>query len=205
MDGVRKLTLLLCGVGAVVVAVGCGPVTAGDGAVGSAKAETAAPGPKAVVWTNLIGATANGNSLQKMSGCDGCPDAGAVSEQQIRTGSGYMELTASETNTLRAIGFATGSSGPAPQDIKFSFWFHPGGIAEIRESGQYRTETRFAPGDILRIAVQQAGVSPGLVRYYKNGNLIHRSTEAPEFPLLVTASLLSLYSSLNNVVMSSTP
>jgi hypothetical protein len=31
-----------------------------------------------VVWTNVVNATATGNTLQKTSGCDGCPDEGST-------------------------------------------------------------------------------------------------------------------------------
>src|SRR5687767_3260902 len=45
-----------------------------------------APTPSAsglVRWMSLINASANGEGLIKTAGCDGCPDASAVSEQQI--------------------------------------------------------------------------------------------------------------------------
>lgn len=42
--------------------------------------------PENVVWTNVVNATATGNTLQKTSGCDGCPDAGATSQQTITSG-----------------------------------------------------------------------------------------------------------------------
>ena len=57
-----------------------------------------------VSWTNPINVTATGNSIQKTSGCDGCEDAGAVSQQQIGSGNGYMEFTVSETNLVRYVG-----------------------------------------------------------------------------------------------------
>lgn len=39
-----------------------------------------------VVWTDPANVTAGGNSLEKTSGCDGCEDAGAVSQPQIVSG-----------------------------------------------------------------------------------------------------------------------
>src|SRR5262249_1433710 len=54
-----------------------------------------------VIWTNPVNATATLNSIQKTSGCDGCEDAGAISQQQILSGDGYLEFTASEATTVR--------------------------------------------------------------------------------------------------------
>ena len=153
-----------------------------------------------VIWTGLVNVTANGNSLQKTGGCDGCPDAGAISQEKISSGGGYMQFTASETSTLRGIGFSTGHAGTSPNEIKFAILLQPGGIAEIRESGRYRTDTPFVPGDVFKIAVKS-----GVVRYYKKGRLIYRSSVPAEYPLLVGAALLSLYSTINNVVLDKTP
>lgn len=201
----RNLAVWLCGISAVVG--GCvsqEPVRAADVVVSSSKAQSAPTAPKNVVWTKLVKTTANGNSLQKTTGCDGCADAGAVSEEQLPSGSGYMEFTASETNTVRAIGLTSGTTGLAPNEIKFSFLFQPGGVAEIRESGQYRGDTPFVPGDVFRIAVQ-GGAGPGIVRYYKNDKLLYRSSVTPQYPLVVSASLLAMYSTVNNVVLVRTP
>jgi hypothetical protein len=204
----RKLVWWLCGMVVMAASVACS-ATAGSTDTethtpASAKVETPPAGPKGVVWTKVVKATANGNSLQKTSGCDGCPDAGAVSEQQIASGNASVEFTASENNTIRGIGLTSGSPGTHPHEIKFSFLFQPGGVAEIRESGQWRIDTPFVAGDVFKIAVQ-SGVVPAVVRYYKNGKLLYRSTAAPEYPLVVGASLLTLYSTINNVVLSKTP
>src|SRR5207244_2902505 len=64
-----------------------------------------AGGPQPVTWTSAVyvSMTGNGNSLKKTGGCDGCADAGAISQQQIASGDGYVEFTASEPNTQRNI------------------------------------------------------------------------------------------------------
>jgi hypothetical protein len=180
---------------------------AGDGGPVIAQAKVNSPaegGATDVVWTSLVNVTTSGNSLHKAGGCDGCPDAGAVSEQQITSGSGYMQFTASETTTLRAIGLSAGNPGTTPTEIRFAVILQPGGIAEVRESGRYRTDTPFVTGDVFRIAVQSGMGSP-VVRYYKNGKLIYRSTVAPEYPLLVAASLLSLHSTISKVMLHKAP
>ena len=68
------------------------------------------------------------------------------------------------------------------------------GIAEVRESGSYRADTTFAPGDVFRIAVES-----GKVNYYKNGQLFFRSGVNPVYPLLVDTALLNSLSTIQNV------
>src|SRR5687767_3859239 len=72
--------------------------------------------PQDVIWTDLVNVTATGNSLQKTGGCDGCQDAGALSQQKIISGSGYLEFTVSETNRLRYIGLNPNSVSTSAAD-----------------------------------------------------------------------------------------
>jgi len=147
---------------------------------------------QAVTWANLVNVTASGNSLQKTGGCDGCTDAGAVSVQMIGLKGGHVEFTASETNTLRYIGLARNVTGTGTA-MRFTIRLQDG-IAEVRESGSYRTDTTFAPGDVFRIAVES-----GKVNYYKNGQLFFRSGVNPVYPLLVDTALLNSWSTIQNV------
>src|SRR5207244_13481485 len=54
---------------------------------------------------DIANSTVNGNSLQRTSGCEGCP-GGGLSQQQIVSGDGYVEFTASETNLMRYVGLS---------------------------------------------------------------------------------------------------
>ena len=47
-------------------------------------------------------------------------NAGAVSEQQITAGDGYVEFTASETSTSRMLGLPNGNSNASYTDIDFA-------------------------------------------------------------------------------------
>jgi hypothetical protein len=124
---------------------------------------------------SLINVTASGGSLQKTAGCSGCPDASAVSQQQISSGNGALEFVASESGTLRMVGLAGGGIGTGPSDLAFALRLQSG-TAEVRESGAYRSETRFAVGDRFRIAVQG-----GTVTYAKNGTVFYTSSRAASF------------------------
>src|SRR6185503_14705003 len=57
---------------------------------------------QAVLWTNTVNATVSNGSLQKTAGCDGCDDAGAISQQVLVQGDGFVEFSVGESNTLWA-------------------------------------------------------------------------------------------------------
>ena len=123
---------------------------------------------------------ANGSSLQKTGGCSGCPDATAVSEQQI-SGNGAVEFVASESATLRFVGLSSGGIGTGAGDLTFAVRLQ-GGVAEVRESGAYKTELGFAAGDRFRIAV-----SGGTVTYAKNGAVFYTSGNQATYSVRVHA------------------
>jgi hypothetical protein len=153
-------------------------------------------GGTAVSWTNLVNVAASGGSLRKTGGCGGCGDAGAYSQQQV-SGTGFVQFTMSETDTLRFIGLTSGSSGTDAADIRYALRLQSG-RAEVRESGAYRTETAVATGDTLRISV-----SGGTVQYSKNGAVFYTSSGAGS-PLVVKASLYDIGATLSNATIGST-
>jgi len=119
----------------------------------------------------------------KSGGCGGCPDAGAVSSQKISSGDGYVEFSVTESGTLRFIGLSSGNNGTPADEIKFALRLQ-NGVAEVRESGAYRSETGFSAGDTFRIAIVG-----GKVQYSKNGGVFFTSSAAPSYPALVDTSL----------------
>jgi hypothetical protein len=130
-----------------------------------------APGPaptSSIQWMSLINVSATGRGLLKTSGCDGCPDASAVSALQV-SGTGVLEFVAPESASLRLVGLGTGGLGAGPGDIEFAVRLQ-GGVAEVRESGAYKGDVRFAAGDAFRIAIEG-----GVVRYAKNGTVFYTS------------------------------
>jgi hypothetical protein len=153
-------------------------------ASGSAGAEPAQ-------WSMLVNATANGNSVTKTGGCGGCADGGALSKQTVGS-TGYLEFTASETGTLRAIGL--GESPTDPASMLFSIRLQ-GSTAEVREGGAYKSETPFATGDVLRISVMS-----GVVTYSRNGSAFFTSSGAGA-PLFVDVTLYDLNATITNVMI----
>jgi hypothetical protein len=143
---------------------------------------------QAVSWTNAVNVSLVNGSLQKTSGCDGCDDAGAVSEQSLIQGDGYVEFTVGEANTLWAAGFASGNAGTTYADIDFAFRFNGGGWADVIEHGVYQGgDTPYAPGDSFRVAIVA-----GVIEYSRNGVILHESQTPPQYPLILDASLATI-------------
>lgn len=138
-----------------------------------------------VVWTELVNSTVVGDALTKSGGCDGCPDAGASSAQEITGGDGYLEFRVDDLMSLRYVGLSEAQPGTAAEQIDFAFAIQ-GGYAEIRENGVYQGDVGLNAGDLLRITV--AG---GSVSYARNGQVVHTSTATPGPTLRVYATLYS--------------
>src|SRR5689334_18406885 len=154
-----------------------------------------------VTWTNVVNATATGNTLTKTSGCNGCPDAGATSQQTITSGDGYVEFTVGALTGQRFAGLSHDNPGTGWQEIDFAFrlWGNAGpGNLDVEENGTYHNlSATYVVGDVLRVAIES-----GVVKYYQNGVLRYTSTIAPTYPLMVDTSLLDSNAAVNNAVIS---
>jgi len=148
-----------------------------------------------VTWIDVMNASTVGNTLMKSGGCGGCADAGAASAQSISAGDGYVEFSVPESGTLRFIGLSSANGSTDPAEIRFALRLQ-GGNAEVRESGAYRSETRFAANDILRIAYVG-----GTVQYSKNGSVFYTSGTTPSYPAIVDTTLFDDNATLWNVMI----
>ena len=140
--------------------------------------------PVAVVWTQLVNATASGNSITKAGGDPSLDDAGGVSVQSLGAGDGWLDVTVSDASAFRFVGLAHPHSGTSDGAIDFAFRLQSG-RADVYESGAWKADNAVAVGDTLRIAV-----TSGIVTYSKNGNAVYTSALAPSYPLAATASLI---------------
>ncbi|HEY6360383.1 MAG TPA: hypothetical protein VIX63_04725 [Vicinamibacterales bacterium] len=152
-------------------------------------------GAGAVQWMSLINVTPTGNGLQKTGGCGGCADASAVSQQRIAGGHGTLEFVASEAGGLRFVGLGSGGIGTGAADINFALRLQAG-VAEVRESGAYRSEIPFGAGDMFRIAVEG-----GVVRYSKNGAVFYTSASPASFDVRVHAVFFDMNASVSHVML----
>lgn len=153
----------------------------------------------AVVWTELVNVTVTGDVLQKNSGCDGCFDAGAISEQRIAAGDGYVEFSIAETKTLFMAGLSHGNDGTGYADIDFAFRFNGAGGADVLQNGTYvGGDTSYAVGDVFRIAVVG-----GTVLFSRNGSVLLERTTTVTYPLLLDTALATIGSTLRGAIIES--
>jgi Fe-S cluster biogenesis protein NfuA len=151
-----------------------------------------------VQWMSLINITATGSTLQKTGGCNGCPDASAVSEGQI-SGNGSLAFVVADAGPLRFVGLGSGGIGTGTADINFAIRLQSG-VAEVRESGAYRSEIAFSAGDRLQVTVEG-----GVVAYSKNGAAFHTSTSQAGYALRAHAVLFDMNATIGSVVLSGVP
>lgn len=153
-----------------------------------------------VVWVNGRNVTVNGSVLQKTSGCDGCDDGGAVSQQEVTSGDGYVEFTIGETNTFFLAGLSHGDDGTSYHDIDFAFRFNGAGWADAVENGVYAgADTAYAVGDRFRVAVVN-----GKVQYSRNGGVLLERSRPIQYPLLLDTALGSVGSTVRDATVATT-
>ena len=153
-----------------------------------------APSTGSAQWMSLINVTQDGSTLQKTGGCGGCPDGSAVSEQEI-AGSGAVEFVASESGTLRFVGLSSGGIGTGAGDLSFAVRLQSG-VAEVRESGAYKTEIGFGSVDTLRMSV-----GSGVVTHAINGGVFYTSGSQAEYGVRVHAIFFDASGTIQNVAI----
>jgi hypothetical protein len=134
--------------------------------------------PEPVNWTSLVGVATSGadsNTLTRTAASTGAFDAGAASTQFITRGDGYVEFTASETNTGRMCGLSTGGPpdpDPSSNDLGFAITLTAIGGVRIFESGVVvdgpnpdTTFASYASGDRLRVSVADNFDGTGRITY----------------------------------------
>ncbi len=157
---------------------------------------TANPSCEPVAWANPINVTATGNSIQKTGGADNSWNAGAASTRAIQSGDGYVQATVDDITSHRMFGLSHGDTNANNGDIDFAAFL--GGSALLAyERGLYRGVVGdLAVGDVVRVAVEG-----GVVRYYRNGNLVYTSATTPIYPLLVDTSINSTGGRITDVLI----
>lgn len=154
----------------------------------------ASAGAEDVVWTSGTGVSISGNDLTK-TGSAGW-NAGAVSTSRFEWGPVYVEFVASETNTLRTVGLSNGNPGATDTEIDFAIKLTSTAAQIVQQGGLDEDLGAYSAGEVFRIEAE-----PGIVRYLRNGVLIHTSNLSPTFPLLVDASLHTTGATLTDVVV----
>ena len=106
-----------------------------------------------------------------------------------------MQFTATDATSLRFIGLTAGAASHNPSEMQFALRLQSG-VAEVRESGGYRSEVRFAAGDIMGIYVMG-----GSIHYAKNGTVFYSSTAPAGYPLRVDTSLYDANAIINDAMI----
>lgn len=171
--------------------------------------------PEPVDWINLIGTTANGNNLTKITPSNTTGNAGAASSQRFLRGDGYVEFSAKTANLSHFVGFATdpascapscNDTDPTPNDVSHGIALFRDGRVYLAENGNvvvgpgtngsFRTYTA---GERFRVTVQDKSDGTAKVTYSRvigacvpgtpcAVETIHTSTLAATYPLRVDTS-----------------
>lgn len=157
-------------------------------------------GAQPVTWTNLTGASASGDTITKTStACDGCDDSGGSSTQQIASGTGSLQFDASSgTTTFRMVGLSRPGTTVHYPTLDFAILLAGNGKAQVWEDGNVQaTVNSYAATDTFKIVVSGASVT-----YYQNSTVIYTNgSPTLVYPLAAYASLWSLSSAINDVVL----
>ena len=157
-------------------------------------------GVQAITWTSLVNTTVSGTVLRKTGGSsDGSWNGSAVSQQEIASGDGYVEFTATGPNVYRAVGLNGAGAINTPDSLDYAVVFTNSNIVEFRQSGAYRGDASFAVNDVFRVAVES-----GVVNFYKNGVKLASGTSTPVYPLKAGAVFSFLNGEISNAKISST-
>ncbi len=161
---------------------------------------TPVPAPTAsaemAAFSSIKKASVVGNSIQKTSGCAGCADSGAITQQRLLANGSYVEFTLTDATKQLVVGLNTGQTITKPNSNLYAFSVNGSGQVEVREKGAYRSEFSFSTSTVFRIAIESHRV-----KYYANGNLLYTSATIPVYPLIINISLLGQSAKVNNIMV----
>jgi hypothetical protein len=151
-----------------------------------------------VLWTDVAGATASGNSLTK-NVADGWGNSGAVSTRFLSSGDGYLEFIANPNTGYWMCGLTSHHINHNYPDIDFGFYIPGGETIRIYEAGvqKYVSTVSVGVNDHFKVSLEG-----GVVKYYRNGALMYTSSVPPSYPLQADATLWSSSSTVSNATLS---
>jgi alpha-tubulin suppressor-like RCC1 family protein len=151
-----------------------------------------------IAWMNETAVAVSESSLTKTNAAGWT--AGASSANEIVSGDGFMEFTATETNTSRIAGLSNSDSGTSSADVDFGIHLAADGTLEVLEGGVSSGSLgSYDSGDRLRVELRA-----GVVRYYKDASLLFTSSASPVYPLRVDTALETPAATLTDVAIAPT-
>jgi len=150
-----------------------------------------------LIWTNAVNVSITGNSLKKTG--DPGWNAGAGSTFSIPAGDGWVEFTATETNTNRVAGWSSRNDSHTLADIAFGIAVTDTGQVAVYEAGLLvGTFGTYGAGDRFRV---ETGGASGSVRYRRNGVVFNTGSAVAGYPLFANASLNETGATVTNGLM----
>src|SRR5439155_26370906 len=146
-----------------------------------------------------VNVTATGNTIKKTGGSPSTWDAGAVSNQSVAAGDGYVQATVDVTSTYRMFGLSNGDTNQSHTDIDFAAYLAGSQLKVYESGGDKGVVGNIVPGDVVRVSVES-----GKVRYYLNGTAVYTSTATPTYPLLLDTAINSTNGQVYNAFFWST-
>ncbi|MDP1930779.1 MAG: hypothetical protein Q8L60_04920 [Gammaproteobacteria bacterium] len=153
------------------------------------------PSAGAVHWQVTKNITASGSRITKTAGCNGCPDAGSISEEHSGGGDAHMDFTVRSSWAMLLAGFTRTQAIPAAADIVLGLRLQSG-VAEVRERGIYRADIRYRDGDRFSITIKA-----GRVSYARNGSVFYSAAYSSSTRLFAGTSLYNLDAAIENVTL----
>jgi len=141
-------------------------------------------GVEAVVWVDLVAATASANTL---TSTNSDWNSGAASQQTFAA-DGALEFTAAATNAFVMSGLSNSNAGASYEGIAYAVLLMSDGSLDIYENGVGRgVVASYQIGDIFR--VERTGTT---IEYKQNDVVIYTSTVPSSGDLMADVSILSM-------------
>ena len=138
-----------------------------------------------VKWADLVGVTADGNTLTKTAS-NGWGNSGAASLESI-TGDGGVDFLATQANTHRMCGLSSANPDADYKSIEYAIYLRPNGEVRVYENGIYKGDFgSYQIGD--RFMVERVGST---IVYKKNDVIFYTSLTPAGSVLLVDSAIHS--------------
>jgi hypothetical protein len=148
-----------------------------------------------VVWTDLVGVSASGNTITKTA-TTGWGNGGAASENILVTGvDGWIEVEAQQTNTNRMFGLSMTNTNASYNNIDYAIQLNAAGKIKIWENGTKKVNDAgiYVIGDLLKI--ERIG---NTITYLKNNSTFYTSSIPSSSQLICDAALDDSGSTISN-------
>lgn len=137
----------------------------------------------------------DGGSVIKTNGYN--TSNGGVYSTNVVSNNGYFEFQTGELYSRKMAGLSSTDNGSSESTIQFAFYLEWGGSLRIYENGGWKAAVGYInTSDKLRIEIDN-----GVVKYYKNQELLYVSDQAPNLPLIADGTMQDIDATITNAVI----